>query len=90
MSKLPQITDDKLIMSVRAALKSTEPRKLPEKVVRNDYGFDCWVCPYCDELVHQGRRNQNKLARYNMHFAQMHGTPFWKEKKLIKLIRRAG
>lgn len=86
MSKQAIHSDDPLVMKVRRALRAIEPRKMPEQTKRNPYGFLCWICPYCEELIHQ--RGRDKMGGYNMHFSAMHGTDFWKEKMLIKLFRR--
>lgn len=92
MTKPAQVSDDKLVMAVRKVLKSVEPRDMPTEKRRNPYGFECWVCPYCEELCHIrsmfGGRNKNGYGSYNMHFASVHATPFWKEKQLIKLLKR--
>jgi len=86
MTKLAMTTTDPLIMKVRKVLRSIEPRPEPTEKVRNDYGFDCWVCPICGALCLI--RGRAKFMNYNMHFASMHKTPFWKEKQLIKLLAR--
>jgi hypothetical protein len=92
MTKPAIISTDPLIMKVRKALRQVEPRTMPTEKRRNPYGFECWVCPYCGELCHiRGRfggRGKTNYGSYNMHFASMHATPFWKEKQLIKLLKR--
>lgn len=96
MPKPAKVSDDKLIMAVRKALQSIEPRKMPTETATNDWGHKCWVCPYCGALI--GRKDRTVYRRrvqttiidygkYNMHFGAMHATPFWKEQKLIKLIK---
>lgn len=85
MTKTAQHTDDKLIMAVRKALKDVEPRTMPTQKQRNPWGYWCWVCPYCGELCHI---RGSEYGGYNMHFAAMHGTPFWREQHIIKVVRR--
>lgn len=93
MPKPPKVSDDPLVNKVRAQLRKVEPRKFPTETRRNAYGHECYVCPYCGELIHKswslqrGKKNFN-YGQYNMHFSAMHGKPFWKEKQLIKLIEK--
>lgn len=85
MPKPAQHSDDKLIMAVRKALKDVEPRKMPTEKRRNPYGHETWVCPYCGELCHI---RYALYGGYNMHFAAMHSTPFWREQHVIKTVKR--
>lgn len=84
MTKRATIHPDPLVMALRKALKDTEPRKLPTRRVSNNYGFERWVCPYCDALC--SVRGADGLAAYNIHFGLKHGTPFWRELHLIEVI----
>ena len=86
MPKPKQVTDDKLIMAVRKALKDIEPRKMPTEQRRNPYGCMCWVCPYCGQLCH--KRGYSKYGSFNMHFGAVHGVPFWREQHIIDVVRK--
>ena len=72
---------DPLIDRIRELLASKEPR--PEATVtrRSPYGFPQVQCPDCGEWCSARQGN------YNHHWTLVHGTPFWKEKQLIKLIK---
>lgn len=83
MTKTASVHHDPLVMKVRKILKSTEPRKYPTETRRSNYGFECWVCPYCGELCFK-KGGKYKMGNYNMHFSGTHATPFWKELQLIK------
>jgi len=91
MPKPPFKSDDPLVNKVRAQLKKIQPRKYPTETKKNAYGHDCWVCPYCKELIHKswslqrGKRHAN-FGQYNMHFSAMHGNKFWRETQIIKLL----
>jgi hypothetical protein len=98
MTKPAKVSDDKLVMAVRAILKSVEPRKLPTEMAKNDWGHDCWVCPYCGELLRRhdrsvrhryGYERKVDYSAFNMHFGAMHATPFWKEQQIIKAVLEA-
>lgn len=99
MTKNIKISDDKLVMAVRKSLKTVEPRILPTETKINDYGYKCWVCPYCGQLVHRKDRSKRlphthtwqtvtDYSNYNMHFGSMHAKPFWREQQVIKTVKR--
>lgn len=82
MSKQTLLSDDALVMKVRKLLKAAEPRPTPTDTRRSPFGFDQVACPVCSEWC------SAKRGSYNYHWTLEHGTPFWKEKKLIALISR--
>lgn len=97
MPKKPQRSPDPLVMKVRRLLKKQQPRKLPTETMTNSWGFTGWKCPYCgqhctrkDRMWYRRGTTQQVIdyGGYNMHFAAYHGTQFWKEEQLIKLIKR--
>jgi hypothetical protein len=87
MTKPALVSDDPLVMKVRVALKTIEPRTYPTETRHNIYGTECWICPYCGELCFM-KGGKDKMGNFNMHFAGTHSTPFWKERRLIALFRR--
>lgn len=78
---------DPLVMQIRNVLQQVEPREMPTEIVKNDYGYDCWVCPYCSDLIVVRSWRGKEYAGYNKHFALKHGTPFWREQQVAALIR---
>lgn len=97
MPKPPQVSNDPLVMKVRELLQAIEPREMPTETIRNEYGHKGWKCPYCGEYCPRKDRSRYRggqwvntvdYAAYNMHFAHMHSTPFWKEEQLIKLVKQ--
>lgn len=73
---------DPLIDKIRELLASKEPRPEPTNTRLSNYGFKQVQCPDCGEWC------SAKQGNYNHHWTLVHGTPFWKEKQLIKLIRK--
>lgn len=88
MTKPPLTHPDPLVMNVRRAMREMEPRERPTETQLSTYGHECWVCPYCGELLYK-KGGKDKLGNYNMHFSAMHGTPFWREMHVIEVIKRA-
>jgi hypothetical protein len=81
MAKTKWTTEDELLMKVRGLLKSTEPRPEPINPHENQYGTRLVSCPVCGTSV--------RKVVYKGHWSYYHGTKFWKEKALIKLILEA-
>lgn len=81
MTKPAIVHSDKLVMAVRKVLKSIEPRPEPTEKRKSPFGFPQVQCPDCGEWC------SAKRGSYNHHWTLIHGPPFWKEQKLIKLIR---
>lgn len=83
MSKPKVKSGDPLIDKVRILIKAIEPRPEPTNSRVSSWGYKQVECPDC------GAWCSVKQGNYNHHWTLMHGTPFWKEKQLIKLIQRA-
>lgn len=82
MTKLPLVDPDPLVMKVRKALKALEARPEPTEFGTSPYGHKQCKCPVCGEW------QSMRKGSYNHHWTLMHGTPFWREKAVIKLLKR--
>ncbi len=83
MTKKPTTHPDPLVMKVRKVLKSMEDRPVPTERRMSNYGYPQVQCPDC------GLWLSAKAGNYNQHWTLTHGTPFWKELKLIEVVRGA-
>ena len=82
MSRERTIHPDPLVMKVREVMRSIEPRPMPTERRRSQYGFEQEQCPVCLEWC------STRKGQYNMHWTNAHGTPFWRELELIKLLAK--
>lgn len=81
MTKQPIPVNDPLIAKIRDILKAIEPRPTPTEERINQYGGKQLKCPDCGEWCY------TRNGSYNHHWTLRHGTPFWKEKQIAKLVR---
>jgi hypothetical protein len=84
MPKPKILSGDPLIDKVRTIMYSIQPRPEATNTRKSTFGFPQVECPDC------GQWCSAKQGNYNHHWTLVHGTPFWKEKELIKVIRKAG
>lgn len=82
MGAHPKVSRSPLVMKVRRALRATEPRPDPTERKIGPYGYWKVKCPDCGQWCHA------KRGSYEHHWTVTHGTPFWKEKYLIKIIKK--